>query len=151
MAALSKRKELKGLFTFFAANYPQYEIIIDNDVTMQKGVTIRDAMENLSIVIEVPGNKVRSLRTVLQSLCPGSSGIPTVPEDLDNMFVKNDQGEMVPYSAFMRLEKKQGLNEITRYNLYPTAPIQGAPPAVTAAVKRLLRSRKWLLKRFQML
>ena len=34
---------------------------------------------------------------------------------------------MVPYSAFMKLEKKQGLNEITRYNLYPTAPIQGAP------------------------
>ena len=37
--------------------------------------------------------------------------------------------EMVPYSAFMQLEKKQGLNEISRYNLYPTAPIQGAPAA----------------------
>jgi HAE1 family hydrophobic/amphiphilic exporter-1 len=34
---------------------------------------------------------------------------------------------MVPYSAFMRIEKKQGLNEITRYNLYPSAAIQGAP------------------------
>jgi multidrug efflux pump subunit AcrB len=43
------------------------------------------------------------------------------------MFVKNESGEMVPYSAFMRIEKKQGLNEISRYNLYPTAPIQGAP------------------------
>ena len=40
------------------------------------------------------------------------------PEDLDNLFVKNDKGEMVPYSAFMTLKKKQGLNEITRYNLY---------------------------------
>ncbi|MFM8397030.1 MAG: efflux RND transporter permease subunit, partial [Pirellula sp.] len=49
------------------------------------------------------------------------------PRDLDNMFVKNDAGEMVPYSAFMRIEKRQGLNEISRYNLYPTAPIQGAP------------------------
>jgi HAE1 family hydrophobic/amphiphilic exporter-1 len=36
---------------------------------------------------------------------------------------------MVPYSAFMRIEKKQGLNEITRYNLYPSASIQGAPAA----------------------
>jgi multidrug efflux pump subunit AcrB len=51
MAALRKRKELKGLFTFFAANYPQYEIVIDNDVAMQKGVSIRDAMDNLSIVV----------------------------------------------------------------------------------------------------
>src|SRR6185436_16960184 len=51
MAALGKRKELKGLFTFFANNYPQYEIIIDNDVAMQKGVSIGDAMDNLSIVV----------------------------------------------------------------------------------------------------
>src|SRR5262249_36743185 len=49
------------------------------------------------------------------------------PEDLDNMFVKNEGGEMVPYSSFMRIKKKQGLNEITRYNLYPSATIQGAP------------------------
>src|SRR5690606_7821909 len=50
-----------------------------------------------------------------------------LPKDLDNLFVKNERDEMVPYSAFMKLEKEQGLNEISRYNLYPTAPIQGAP------------------------
>jgi HAE1 family hydrophobic/amphiphilic exporter-1 len=43
------------------------------------------------------------------------------------MFVKNDTGEMVPYSSFMTLKEQQGLNEITRYNLYPSAAIQGAP------------------------
>ena len=43
------------------------------------------------------------------------------------MFVKNDHGEMVPYSSFMTIKKKQGLNEINRYNLYPSAAIQGAP------------------------
>src|SRR5262249_39071672 len=51
------------------------------------------------------------------------------PEDLGNMFVKNDGGAMVPYSSFMKIRKKQGLNEITRYNLYPSAAIQGAPAA----------------------
>jgi hypothetical protein len=34
---------------------------------------------------------------------------------------------MVPYSSFMQIKKQQGLNEITRYNLYPSAAIQGAP------------------------
>ena len=43
------------------------------------------------------------------------------------MFVKNEGGEMVPYSAFMKLQKLQGMNEINRYNLYTTAIIQGAP------------------------
>ena len=34
MAALGKRKELKNLFTFFANNYPQYELIVNNDVAL---------------------------------------------------------------------------------------------------------------------
>ena len=128
MEALSKRKELKGLFTFFAANYPQYEIVIDNDAAMQKGVSIRDAMDNLSIVIGSTWEQgfVRFgqfYKVYVQS----APEFRRYPDDLDNMFVRNDRDEMVPYSAFMKLDKQQGLNEITRYNLYPTAPIQGAP------------------------
>ena len=130
MEALGKRKEVKGLFTFFAANYPQYEIVIDNDVAMQKGVSIRDAMDNLSIVIGSTWEQgfVR-FGQFYKVYVQAKPEFRRFPEDLDNMFVKNDRGEMVPYSAFMRLEKKQGLNEISRYNLYPTAPIQGAPAA----------------------
>ncbi|WDQ15687.1 efflux RND transporter permease subunit [Rhodopirellula sp. P2] len=128
MSALSKRPELKGLFTFFAANYPQYEVIIDNDVAMQKGVSIKDAMANLSIVIGSTWEQgfVR-FGQFYKVYVQAQPKFRRYPEDLDNMFVKNEDGEMVPYSAFMRIEKKQGLNEISRYNLYPTAPIQGAP------------------------
>ncbi len=128
MEALSKRKELKGLFTFFAGNYPQYEIVIDNDIAMQKGVSIADAMNNLSIVVgstwEQGFVRFGQFYKVYVQAAPE---FRRYPEDFANMFVKNDRGEMVPYSAFMQLKKKQGLNEISRYNLYPTAPIQGAP------------------------
>ena len=42
-----------GIFTFFAANYPQYELVIDNAAAMQKGVSIGQvfSMENLDILI----------------------------------------------------------------------------------------------------
>jgi hydrophobe/amphiphile efflux-1 (HAE1) family protein len=128
MAALRKRKELKGLFTFFAANYPQYEIVIDNDVAMQKGVSIRDAMDNLSIVVGSTWEQgfVR-FGQFYKVYVQAQPEYRRFPEDLENMFVKNNQGQMVPYSAFMNVKLKQGLNEISRYNLYPTAPIQGAP------------------------
>lgn len=128
MEALEKRPEVKGLFTFFANNYPQYEIIIDNDIAMQKGVSIRDAMDNLSIVIGSTWEQgfVR-FGQFYKVYVQAKPEFRRFPRDLDDMFVKNDEGEMVPYSAFMRIEKKQGLNEISRYNLYPTAPIQGAP------------------------
>ena len=128
MDALSKRKELKGLFTFFASNYPQYELVINNDVAMQKGVSIGNAMDNLSIVIGSTYEQGFILfGQFFKVYVQAAPEFRRFPEDLDNMFVKNDHGEMVPYSSFMQIKKKQGLNEITRYNLYPSAAIQGAP------------------------
>ena len=128
MAALSKRKELRNLFTFYTADYPQYELIINNDVAMQKGVSIGKALDNLNILIGSTYEQGFILfnqffKVYVQAL----PEFRRFPEDLDNMFVKNESGKMVPYSSFMKLEKKQGLNEITRYNLYPSAAIQGAP------------------------
>ena len=128
LAALSKRKEVKSIFTFFASNYPQYELTIDNDVAMQKGVSIKDAMDNLSIVIgstwEQGFIRFNQFYKVFVQALPQ---FRRYPEDFNNIFVKNDKGEMVPYSAFMTLKKQQGLNEINRYNLYPSAPIQLSP------------------------
>lgn len=128
LAALNKRKELKSIFTFFASNYPQYEITINNDIAMQKGVSIKDAMDNLSIVIgstwEQGFIRFNQFYKVFVQALPQYRRFP---EDFENIFVKNDKGEMVPYSAFMTLNKMQGLNEINRYNLYPSAPIQLSP------------------------
>ncbi|CAN5407944.1 hypothetical protein BH10PLA2_BH10PLA2_05340 [soil metagenome] len=130
MAALEERKELKSLFTFYADNYPQYELIIDNDVAMQKGVSIGKAMDNLSIMIgstyEQGFVRFGQFYKVYVQAAPE---FRRMPNDLQNMFVKNDHGEMVPYSAFMQIKKQQGMNEITRFNVYPSAAIQGAPAA----------------------
>ena len=130
MAALKKRKEVTNLFTFYAANYPQYELLINNDVAMQKGVSIKAAMDNLNILIgstwEQGFIRFNQFYKVFVQARPE---FRRYPEDLDNLFVKNDKGEMVPYSAFMTIKKKQGLNEITRYNLYTSAAIQCVPAA----------------------
>ena len=130
MAALKKRKEVTNLFTFYAANYPQYELIINNDVAMQKGVSIKAAMDNLNILIGSTWEQgfIR-FNQFYKVFVQAQPEFRRYPEDLDNLFVKNDKGEMVPYSAFMTIKKKQGLNEITRYNLYTSAAIQCAPAA----------------------
>ncbi len=128
MAELEKRKELTGLFTFFSANYPQYEIEIDNDLAMQKGVSIGNAMNTLSIFVgstyELGFIKYQRFFKVFVQASPE---FRRLPEDVLNMWVKNDEGEMVPFSAFMRIKKRQGANEINRFNMYNTAAIRGAP------------------------
>ncbi len=128
MEALEKRKELTGLFTFFSSNYPQYEIEIDNQLAMQKGVSIGNAMNTLSIFVgstyELGFIKYQRFFKVFVQAAPEFRKLPS---DVLNLWVKNDRGEMVPFSAFMKIKKKQGANEINRYNMYNTAAIRGAP------------------------
>jgi hydrophobic/amphiphilic exporter-1 (mainly G- bacteria), HAE1 family len=128
MAALKERKEVTNMFTFYAANYPQYELNIDNDAAMQKGVTIKAAMDNLNILIGSTWEQgfIR-FNFFYKVFVQAKPQFRRYLEDLDNLFVKSDKGEMVPYSAFMTIKEKQGLNEITRYNLYTSAAIQCAP------------------------
>ncbi len=128
MDALSKREELSGLFTFFSANYPQYELKINNKIAMQKGVSIGKAMENLNILIGSTYEQgfIRFGR-FFKVYTQAAPEYRRLPSDLEKLFVKNETGEMVPYSAFMSVEKKLGPNEITRYNLYNSASIRGLP------------------------
>jgi HAE1 family hydrophobic/amphiphilic exporter-1 len=128
MSALREREELDGLFTFYAANYPQYELEIDNQLAMQKGVSIGRAMENLNILIGSTYEQgfIRFGRFFKVFVQAGPE-YRRYPSDLNDLFVKNEHGEMVPYSSFMKLTKKQGPNEITRYNMYNSAAIRGLP------------------------
>ena len=128
MDALRERKELAGLFTFYAANYPQYELKINNKAAMQKGVSIGKAMENLNILIGSTYEQgfIRFGR-FFKVYTQAAPEYRSMPSDLEKLFVKNEEGEMVPYSAFMTMEKRLGPNEITRYNLYNSAAIRGLP------------------------
>jgi HAE1 family hydrophobic/amphiphilic exporter-1 len=126
--ALKKRKELSGLFAFYSAKYPQYEIFIDNSLAMQKGVSIGEAMENLNVMVGSTYEQgfIR-FNNYYKVYTQASPEFRKQPSDILNMFIKNDRGEMVPYSAFMSIKKTQGPNEISRYNLYISSLINGVP------------------------
>src|SRR6185369_10867999 len=94
---------------------------------MQKGVSIGNAMNTLSIFVgstyELGFIKYQRFFKVFVQAAPEYRRLPT---DVMNLYVKNDKDEMVPFSAFMKIKKKQGANEINRYNMYNTAAIRGA-------------------------
>src|SRR5215510_10635443 len=125
---LNKRPELNSVFTFYSASYPQYMLNVDNDIAQQKGVTIDNAMNTLSTLIgsNYETNFIRYDRQY-KVMVQASPEYRALPEDLLKLYVKNDKGEMVPYSAFMRVDKVYGLSEITRHNLYNSSEISGSP------------------------
>lgn len=127
---LNKRPELSSVFTFYSASFPQYMLHIDNDIAQQKGVTIENATNTLSTLIgsnyEISFIKYgRQYKVMVQA----SPEYRALPEDVMKLYVKNDRDEMVPFSAFMRMDKVYGLSEITRQNMYTASEISGQAAA----------------------
>jgi len=125
--ALNKRPELESVFSFYSASFPQYVLRVDNDIAQQKGITIENAMNTLSTLIgsnyEISFIKFgRQYKVIVQA----SAQYRALPEDILKLYVKNNKDEMVPYSAFMKMEKVYGLSEITRQNMYNASEISGS-------------------------
>lgn len=127
---LSKRPELSSVFSFYNANYPQYLIKVDNDIAQQKGVTLDNAMNTLSVLVgstyETNFIKYDRQYKIIVQATPESRALP---EDIMKLYVKNNRDEMVPFSAFMHMEKVYGLNDITRHNMYNASEIDGQAAA----------------------
>jgi len=123
---LNKRPELASVFTFYSASFPQYMLKIDNDLAQQKGVTIENATNTLSTLVgsnyEISFIKFgRQYKVMVQA----SPEYRALPEDILKLYVKNNRDEMVPFSAFMKMDKVYGLSEITRHNMYNASEISG--------------------------
>lgn len=145
---LNKRPELSSVFTFYSASFPQYMLNIDNDKAQQKGVTIENAMNTLSTLVgsnyETSFIKYdRQYKVMVQAL----PQYRALPQDILKLYVKNDRDEMVPFSAFMTMDKVYGLSEITRHNMYNSSEVSGgAAPGYSsgsaiAAVNEVARTK----------
>lgn len=127
VAALKKRPELTSVFSFYSASFPQYMLRIDNEIAQQKGVSIENAMNTLSTLVgsnyEISFIKFGRQYKVIVEAAPEYRALP---DDILKLYVKNSRDEMVPFSAFMRMEKVYGLSEITRHNMYNASEISGS-------------------------
>lgn len=125
---LNARPEITNAFTTFNASFPQFLLHIDTDKAAQKGITADNAMSTLQTLIgsEYATNFIRfgQLYKVMVQALPEYRA---QPEDLLKLYIKNDAGHMVPFSSFLRIEKVYGPEQVTRYNMYPSAMINGQP------------------------
>lgn len=123
---LKKRPEIKDAFSSFNPNFPQYLIHIDQDIAAKKKIAAEDALFNLQALIGsyYATNFIRygQMYKVMVQADPVSRA---QPEDILHLRVKNQEGEMVPYSAFTKIERVYGPEQLTRYNMYVSAMLNG--------------------------
>lgn len=123
---LNKRPEVVNAFTSFDASFPQYLIHVDNEKAAQKGVSVDNAMSNLqSLIGSFYATNFIRFGQMYKVMVQASPEYRMQPEDLLKLYVKNTEGEMVPYSAFVRTERVYGPEQLTRYNMFTAAMING--------------------------
>ncbi|HVU98229.1 MAG TPA: efflux RND transporter permease subunit [Puia sp.] len=149
--ALNKTPEIAGAFSTFDAGFPQYLISIDYAVAAQKGITTDRAMSALQTLMGsyYASNFIR-FGQMYKVMVQASPEYRTKPEDILKLYVKNNKGEMVPFSSFVRMQKIHGPEQLTRYNMYTSAMITGdAAPGFSSgqAIEAIARTGKEKLPR----
>ncbi|SIT98114.1 hydrophobe/amphiphile efflux-1 (HAE1) family protein [Epilithonimonas bovis DSM 19482] len=125
---LNETPDLKNSFTSFDATFPQYMINIDYDMASKKGISVDNAMSTLQTMLGsyYATNFIR-FRQMYKVMVQANPEYRETPESILNLYLKNDKGEMVPFSTFMTIERVYGPEVLTRYNMYMSAMINGEP------------------------
>ena len=126
MAAQSKI--LSGVRPNGLNDEPQYKLIIDDEAARAQGVSLSDINDTLSIGLGASYvNDFIDRGRVKKVFLQGDETSRMNPEDLKKWYVTNDQGTMVPFSAFARGEWTYGAPKLSRYNGVEAMEILGAP------------------------
>lgn len=113
---------------------PELQIEIDHVKAQALGVSVRDI--NQTLAIAWGGRYVNDYLdrgNIKRVYVQGDSETRRIPEDLDHWYVRNNQGEMVPYAAFATMHWKLGPPSLDRFNGSPSVQFQGgAAPGLSS-------------------
>ena len=127
-AALEARPEINSAKTTFNPNFPQYMIDIDAAACKKAGISPSDILSTMQgyyggLYASNFNRFGKMYRVMIQSDPLSRKNL----ESLNNVKVRNNQGEMAPISQFISVEKVYGPDIISRFNLYTSMKVMVAP------------------------
>jgi len=119
---------LVGLFNGFRARTPQLYVDIDREKAKSMGVALTDVFDTLQACVgSYYVNDFNRFGRTWQVNVQADSPFRVDAETISQFKVRNALGEMVPLGAVAEVRDSAGPVQITRYNMYPTASINGLP------------------------
>ena len=128
VAALNERPEIGRATVSFDTKYPQYLVEIDAALCKRSGVSPSDVLSTLSGYIG--GNYASNMNRfskLYRVMVQASPEYRLDTESLNNIFVRNSAGEMAPISQFLKLTRVYGSESLSRFNLFSSISVNGAP------------------------
>lgn len=128
VAKASQRPELTQVRTTYSTKVPQYEAVLDREKARALDVPVNAVFAAMqatfgSLYVNDFNMYGRTFRVNLQS----EAAAREKPEDLGNVFVRSNRGEMIPLSSLVSFKRITGPDIVNRFNLFPAAKIAGEP------------------------
>ncbi|HOO82731.1 MAG TPA: efflux RND transporter permease subunit, partial [Alphaproteobacteria bacterium] len=128
LGAAGQNSKLTSVRPNGLSDVPQFKIDIDSEKASALGLSLSDINRTLQIAwgssyVNDFVDKGRIKRVYLQADAPHRM----MPEDLDNWYVRNNTGEMVPFNTFSSAEWTYGSPKLERFNGNSSVNIQGSP------------------------
>ena len=128
VATASKRPELARLTTTFDPATPQVKVELDREKARTLGVTVDNVFTTLQTYLGgLYVNDFVRFGRVYKVFLQAEPQFTDKPEGINQFYVRNKDGGMVPLSTLVKVSKMSGPNVVTRFNLYNAAEIMGAP------------------------
>ena len=126
IAALNERPEISRAFTNFSLKYPQYRIEVDAALCKRRGVSPSDVLGALGGYVggNYASNFVRFTK-LYRVMVQASPEYRLDTESLNNIFVRNNKGEMSPIGQYVTLTRIYGSETLSRFNLFPSILVSG--------------------------
>ena len=134
-----------SVFTSYQVNVPQVDANIDREKAKTHGVAISDIFDTLQVYLgSLYANDFNRFGRTYQVNVQADQQFRLEPEQIGQLKVRNNRGEMVPLSTFVKVDNSAGPDRVMHYNGFITAEINGAAAPgyssgqAEAAIARLL-------------
>ncbi len=128
LAELNQQPEIQYAITAFNTNFPQYQVDVDATRCKQSGIGVSTVLSSLQGYLggfyasdfNLYG---KQFRVMLQSE-PEYRGSP---DDLSQIFVRTNTGEMAPITEFITVKRVFGPETLKRFNMFTSISVTGSP------------------------
>jgi len=130
--------KLTGIFTSFQVNVPQVAVDMDRTKAKSQGVRVDTAFETMQTYLgSVYVNDFNQFGRTYQVKVQADEEYRQEPEQINQLKVRNANGDMVPLGSFMKVTRSAGPDRVMHYNGFTTAEINAAPaPGVSSGEAR---------------
>src|SRR5690606_17301214 len=132
----AQNPQLAGVRPNGLDDVPQYKVDVDTEKAAALGLSINDINQTLQIAwgsnyVNDFLDEGRIKRVYIQADAP----YRMMPEDINKWYVRNNAGEMIPFSSFASTRWVFGSPKLERFSGVPSVNIQGAPaPGISSGV-----------------